>query len=165
MITRSELGGAAGRILGVVPGGTEPIQETTFIKGNRIRKDDGSESSSIMDWESGILTLLNHQDRSYVQLNLEEMAQAAEEVVQSMEEEGESSPLKDAVVDGSREGAEEVKDARDDPPGQVCFGKRFHVGTSGRVSVRERSKGCTLQALWDARSMIIKPSQRPPPWL
>jgi len=117
MVTRSELGGAAGRILGVVPGGTEPVQETTFIKGNRIRKDDGSESSNIMDWDSGILTILDHQDRSYVQLSMEEMAQAAEEVVRSMEEEGGSSGLKDAMVDGSREGAEEVEDAHSDAGG------------------------------------------------
>ena len=125
MVTRAEFGGATGRILGAMPGASDPTSETTFIKGNRIRKDESPESSSIMDWDSGTLTLLDHAGKSYVQLSLEEMARAAEEMVQAME--GRSEEVGEAAVEGSRE---KVSDAGND---QLAMEVKVSSDRTGRT--------------------------------
>jgi len=132
VITRTELGGTTGRALGVMPGTAEPVLETTFIKGNRIRKDESPESSSVMDWDAGILTLLDHAARSYVQVSLEQMAEVAEAMAQSVE--GTSSELGEAMVEGSQEGAREAETAYAEGGGdQASLDVRISSDRTGRT--------------------------------
>lgn len=62
--TRAEFGGALGRVMRVVPGGTDPTVETTSIH-ERLMRVDHDESSTIMEMESLSFTFLNHTDRTY----------------------------------------------------------------------------------------------------
>ena len=92
-----------------MPGTTDPLTETTFIKGHQIRRDESPESSSIMDWDAGVLTFLDHPAKRYVQLSVEEMAELAEEAAEALE--GTASELTGAAVEGSREAAQEAEAA------------------------------------------------------
>ena len=107
MVTKLEFGGRAGRILGAMPGGGGPTVETTFVKGNRIRRDEDPSSSSVMDWEKGVLTILDHNGRTYVQMALEEMAVAAQEAAEALQ--GELAEMKEAAAEGAETAAQEAE--------------------------------------------------------
>ncbi len=73
--TTVELGGAMGTIASVMPELGEPVLETTYLKGTRIRTDV-DERSSVMDWVSGDMLEIDHVARTYVRFNVFEMAEA-----------------------------------------------------------------------------------------
>jgi len=113
------------------PGDGGSVSEVTYIRGNRIRKDDGKDSSSIMDWDAGILTLVDHPSRSYVRMSLEEMARMAEEAARSM---GETADGMGRAADGSREGIQEVQDAYGEGGGdRTNFDVRVSTDRTGRT--------------------------------
>lgn len=62
--TRAEFGGALGRIMRLVPGGTDPTEETTSIHG-RLMRVDHDESSTLMELESLSFTFLDHSSATY----------------------------------------------------------------------------------------------------
>ncbi len=112
-ISRVEMGGTLGRVLGAIPGVKEPEGEIVYIKGNRIRRDESEETSTIMDWETGILTTLDHRSRTYTQLDLAGLAEAAEALADSLkkaiEEERAREPGRVGEVAGAaKEGAREA---------------------------------------------------------
>jgi hypothetical protein len=72
--TTIEMAGALGTIMSMFGGGNEPTLETTWISGTRVRKDQG-ESSNIMDWSEGAMTLLDHDAKTFTQVTLAQMAE------------------------------------------------------------------------------------------
>ena len=66
--TRMEMSGTLGRILSMLTDMDKPQVEKTLFQGPRIRKDQ-EKSSSIMDWEAGAMTLLDHPERTYMRLD------------------------------------------------------------------------------------------------
>jgi len=75
-VTRSEFGGAMGQMMKMVPGGDEPTRETTFVKGSLMRTDS-DESSTIMNPIDGILSVLQHDERTYYSFSMDEMGEMA----------------------------------------------------------------------------------------
>ena len=82
-VTRGEFGGSIGQMMQMIPGANDPIRETTFIKGALLRTDT-DESSTIVNSVEGILTTLQHDERTYFSLSMEEMAQMGAAMAQGM---------------------------------------------------------------------------------
>ncbi len=118
--TTMELGGAMGTIASMMPELGEPVLETTYIRGTRIRTDV-DERSSVMDWSTGDMLEIDHVAREYVRFNVFEMAEAMAGVL----EEG-------VTVEAAPAEQEEAEEA--DPQFEV----RFSVDRTG---VREAVKG------------------------
>lgn len=136
-----EVGGTAGRFLSALPGGGDPTVETTFLKGNRIRRDQGAASSSIMDWDTGILTTLDHASRTFTEVNLLQVAEATAEGGKAMQ--GGLKDMKDAVADGAETAAQETEQAyREDGGDQL--GLRVFV-ESERTGRTETIQGYTAE--------------------
>ena len=57
-------------------GGNTETTETTSIKGSRMRTDDGEETSTIIDLETGSFTHLDHKQKTYMTVTIAQMAQA-----------------------------------------------------------------------------------------
>lgn len=80
-VTRVDFAGAAGtamRMAASLGGGSTENVQTTYIKGRKMRTDaDGT--SSIMDLESGRVTLLDHNAKTYTTFTFEEMMNRAQE--------------------------------------------------------------------------------------
>lgn len=80
-VSRVDFAGAAGtamRMAARLGGGSLETVETTFIKGRKMRTDSDA-ASTIVDLESGRVTLLDHDARSYTSFTFEEMMDRASE--------------------------------------------------------------------------------------
>ncbi len=73
--TRLELSGAVGRMVSMVGGVGDPVVETTSIQGSKIRQDQDN-SSEIMDWDAGTMTMLDNQADTYTRFDFAQMAHA-----------------------------------------------------------------------------------------
>ena len=108
--TKMEMSGTLGRILALLTDMDKPQVEKTFFQGPRIRKDL-EERSSIMDWDAGAMTLLDHPERTYTRLDFaqmaEQMAGAAEEGA-AQREAGEGGPEMEVTVSTDRTGRAET---------------------------------------------------------
>lgn len=91
-VSRVEFAGAAGTVMRAAArlgGGSTESVETTYIKGRRMRTDAG-ESSSIVDLESGRVTVLDHRAKTYTSFTFEEMADQARQAVNDADRRTES---------------------------------------------------------------------------
>ena len=77
-VSRAEFGGALGRMMKLTGAG-DPTTEVTYIKGNRVRTDEGSESSSITDFSDGMMTWLDHQTKTFYSMSIADMTAAAQQ--------------------------------------------------------------------------------------
>jgi hypothetical protein len=75
-VSKAEFGGTLGRMMKLTGTG-DPTTEVTYIKGNRIRTDEGDESSSITDFGDGVMTWLNHQTKTFYSMSIADMTAAA----------------------------------------------------------------------------------------
>lgn len=75
-VSKAEFGGALGRMMKLTGTG-DPTTEVTYIKGNRVRTDEGDESSSITDFGDGALTWLDHQTKTFYSMSIADMTAAA----------------------------------------------------------------------------------------
>jgi hypothetical protein len=73
--TRSEISGVVGKLISKMGGMGEPMVETTSIQGSKIRKDE-KETSQIMDWDTGTLTMLDHKAKTFTRVTFAQMADA-----------------------------------------------------------------------------------------
>ncbi|MDH5759050.1 MAG: hypothetical protein OEZ65_05625 [Gemmatimonadota bacterium] len=159
-VTRVEFGGTTGRLLGALPGSGDPVTGTRYLKGSRIRTDDGTASSTIMDWNEGVLITLDHEARTFRSVSLVEMVEAAEEAAAALE--GRADELVDAAVEGSRTAAEETEQeyrqqggdqltleiaVRSDRTGQR---RNFGEYTAEQILLTLEMKGARDRAAWDA---------------
>ncbi len=71
-VTTGEFGGTLGMLMQMVPGAEDPTRETTYLKGSLMRTDRG-ETSTIMDWSEGRLTMLMHEPKTFYSFTLEQM--------------------------------------------------------------------------------------------
>lgn len=115
--TRMEMGGMMGSIMSMMGEGGDETQ-TVHIQGTQMRRD-GEESSSIMDFSTGDMIMLNHDDRTFMRMNFREMmegmqgqaadAQArADSVRADMEARGEEMPEYEVRFSTERTGASET---------------------------------------------------------
>lgn len=105
--TKMEISGTLGRILSLVSDVDKPMVEKTYFQGPLIRKDQ-EESSSIMDWNAGTMTLLDHPKKTYMVLDFARMAeQMAGAVGQERPEAGEA-PDVEVTVSSERTGKTET---------------------------------------------------------
>jgi hypothetical protein len=79
-VTKLDMKGALGTIYRLASkfgggGNTETVQ-TTSIKGNRMRTDDGEETSTIIDLDKGSFTHLDHKQKTWMVVTVAQMAQA-----------------------------------------------------------------------------------------
>jgi hypothetical protein len=70
-------------MMGMVPGANEPTRETVFVKGTLMRTNS-DESSTIIDAAEGVITTLQHDERTYFSLTMEEMAEMVASMSQGM---------------------------------------------------------------------------------
>ena len=80
-VSRVEFAGAAGtamRMAARLGGGSTETVETTYIKGSKMRTDS-DQSSTILDLESGRMTVLDHAAKTYSSFTFEEMLDRARE--------------------------------------------------------------------------------------
>lgn len=73
--TKAEISGVVGKLVSMMGGMGEPTVETTSIQGSRIRTDH-RETSQIMDWDSGTLTMLDHDAKTFMRVSFAQMADA-----------------------------------------------------------------------------------------
>lgn len=139
-----EFGGTVGRFLNALPGGgSGPTLETTFLKGPRIRHDEGEASSSIMDWDAGILTTLDHASRTFTTVNLVQVAEATAAAGKAMQ--GELKDMTDAVADGAETAAEEAEQGYRDEGGDQLELEVFVE--SARTGRTETIQGYTAEQI------------------
>lgn len=72
-VTKMELGGAFGRMMSMMPGVGDPMESVTSIQGLRVRTDDPGNTSTIVDWETGMMTMLDHASRTYARMDFQQM--------------------------------------------------------------------------------------------
>lgn len=72
--TKMEISGTLGRILALVSDVDKPMVERTYFQGPRIRKDQ-EERSTIMDWDAGAMTLLDHPEKTFMRFDFATMAE------------------------------------------------------------------------------------------
>lgn len=87
-VSRGEFAGTLGMIMNMA-GDARETSETVYLKAPFTRTDT-EESSTILDMEKGLLTILQHPSRSYYTLSLEELARSMEGVAEGMAAEGPS---------------------------------------------------------------------------
>jgi hypothetical protein len=75
--TRVEFSGFLGGVVRLFGGGRE-VTEKTYIKGARMRTDDG-ESASIVDLENGRFVTIDHKARTYTVVTLDQMLEAMQQ--------------------------------------------------------------------------------------
>ena len=104
--TKMEMSGTLGRVLSVVGKMDEPMVEKTYLQGPRIRKDQ-DESSTIMDWEAGAMTLLDHPEKTFMRVDFAQMMeQMAGAMGQERADAGEA-PEMEVTVSADRTGKTE----------------------------------------------------------
>ncbi len=113
--TRAEFGGSFGRIMRVVPGGTDPVEERTFIQDRKIRVDQ-EKTSTIMSMDSLLFTALDHEARTYWEMEWGDLG-----AMWTRRTEG-SLPPQDRMV------IEDPEDAR-----TVTYDIRFDVDRTGNT--------------------------------
>ncbi len=97
-VTRGEFGGALGTLLRFVPGAHDPMRETVFMKGHLMRTDEGR-TSTIMNFQEGLFTHLDHQERSYFSFNLAEMQAELAAALEGLElDQPEDAPAEEPEV-------------------------------------------------------------------
>lgn len=72
-LSKPEMAGAMGMMARMAPGAMAETRMTTSMQGTFIRTDQGDETSTIMDMAAGRYTFLNHRDRTWYSLTLDEM--------------------------------------------------------------------------------------------
>ena len=101
--TEVESGGALGVMMRFVPGGGGS-QETTILKGARMRTDSGERSSLIYDVAAGRMTNLDHDSRTYMAFDMADLGAVMEQMNPAMQ----ASPGSAAVpVEDRQTGARE----------------------------------------------------------
>lgn len=93
--TKMEISGTLGRILSVLGKMDEPMVEKTYLQGSRVRKDQEEETSSILDWDAGTMTLLDHPDRTFMHVDF---ARMAEQMAGAMEQQPEAGQAPEVEV-------------------------------------------------------------------
>lgn len=122
--TKAELSGAVGRMVSMMGGMGKPTVETTSIQGSKIRKDDEN-TSEIMDWDAGTMTMLDHESRTFMQYNFADMAQAMADAMKNAQ--GAQSEAK-AQADAAR--AEAQGQQAQEP--QVTFDWKVSTDRTGK---------------------------------
>lgn len=82
--TRMEMGGAMGAMMSMMGGMGETLTETVWIQGPRMRRDtDGS--STIVDWSTNQVMVLDHEARTVTRMDWSGMADDMTEAREEME--------------------------------------------------------------------------------
>lgn len=76
-ISKPEMAGAMGMMARMAPGAMSETRVTTAMQGTFMRTDEADETSTIMDMAAGRYTFLNHRDRTWYTLTLDEMMAGA----------------------------------------------------------------------------------------
>lgn len=97
-VSRGEFGGMLGTLMQMAPEAQEEIRETVYIKGSLMRSDHG-ETSTITDMASGQYTLINHEDRTWFTMNMEDMAAQVGNMEGEWEEEAPAEEGPDEMPD------------------------------------------------------------------
>lgn len=115
--TRMEMGGMMGSIMSMM-GGDDDQTQTVYLKDGRMRRDD-EDTSTIMDFSTGDVTILNHADRTFMRMNFREMIEGmtgqvedararADSVQAEMEAEGQEMPEYEVTFSLDRTGETET---------------------------------------------------------
>lgn len=95
-VSSTELGGAMGRTMSMMPGMDTEVRETTWISGSKMRTDSESQST-IVDLAEGRFTTLDHEAKTWWTMTFQDL-EASVEAMQAEASEG----MEDASVAGSR---------------------------------------------------------------
>lgn len=92
-ITTVKLEGTVGKIVNFFSkSADDPIEQTTWLKGDFMRTDDGGASSTIIDLQNQRFIALNHEKKTYWLMSFTDMMEKAEEAVDDAVEEAEQLP-------------------------------------------------------------------------
>lgn len=83
-VTKAEFGGAMGRMMKLVPGADTDVRETVWISGPRMRTDTEG-WSTITDWEGRRWLSLDHQARTYTEIDMSDWETGMEQVSQAVQ--------------------------------------------------------------------------------
>jgi len=101
-VTDTQLGGALGTMMKMVPGVSGESESTTYLEGSRMRTDS-DHSSTIMDWDSGKMFFLDHESRTYTSFDFATMTQQMTEAMgqarASAEEPGADEPAEQPQIE------------------------------------------------------------------
>lgn len=76
-VTRAEFAGMMGTMMRLSGEGSAPDTTTTWLKGSMMRQDDG-EGTTIMDMSTLDVTMIDHPDRSYWRMSMQQMMASAD---------------------------------------------------------------------------------------
>lgn len=91
-VSKPEMAGAMGMMARMAPGAMAETRVTTSVEGNFVRTDDADRTSTILDWAEGRFTFLNHEDRTWYSMSLDEMMSQATMGASAMSGEAGSMP-------------------------------------------------------------------------
>ncbi len=127
-VTKLELGGGLGRMMRLMPGLGDPVRETVYYSGLRMRTDDDRDASStIMNAEDGSITWLDHESKTYRRMAMGDMVDAMRGARAGMAE----------AMEEAQEQAEEER-AGEMPADSVRYEVHFSTDRTGE---RERIAG------------------------
>lgn len=113
--TRVEFGGSMGAVMNMVPGLEDASRETVYLQGTRMRRDS-EDRSTITDWATGEMIIINHAERTFVRMNWADIAEA---MTQAME--------------GGFPTAEDAAEEADQPEPGPTFTTTFDVDQTDRT--------------------------------
>ena len=114
-VTKVDLGGGMNAIMRMA--GASEVNETTSIKGKKLRSDS-DKHSTIFDVENGRLISIDHAAKTYTSVPIADMARIATTPVRGMKADPSSDKLKGSAVDSAGNKADFVVDLKVDPTGE-----------------------------------------------
>jgi len=105
--TKMEMSGALGRVLSVVGKMDEPMVEKTYLQGPKMRKDQ-EESSTIIDWDAGAMTLLDHPRKTFMRVDFAQMMEQMAGAMGAERPEGGEAPEMEVTISSDRTGRTET---------------------------------------------------------
>ena len=92
-ITTVKLEGTVGKIVNFFSkSADDPVEQTTWLKGDFMRTDDGKSSSSIVDLQNQRFISIDHERKTYWMMSFVDMMEKAEEAVTEATEEAQELP-------------------------------------------------------------------------
>ncbi len=132
-VTKTELGGALGRIMSMMSGVGDETQTTTYIEGSRIRTDE-QKTSDIVDAKAGTMTMLDHESRTYTVIDFAKMAEQM------------AGAMSDASKQASTQMATETPTGQAAEQPQIEWEVHFHTDKTGK---KEKIAG------YDAEEVVL----------
>jgi hypothetical protein len=98
-VSKPEMAGAMGMVARMAGGAMGETKVTTSMQGTLYRTDEGEATSTIMDMAAGRYTFLDHKQKTYYSMTVEEMVAQAKAAMGQLSEARQDQPLPEIQVE------------------------------------------------------------------